>query len=304
MHCSPLLARLSALSIDYPAAVILGTAQDAGYPSAGCQRDCCRRARLDPALARHPASLAIIDAEGGRWLVDCTPHFPQQLAMLDELLPVDAEAPGLRGIFLTHAHIGHYTGLMQLGREVLGTAGLPVYCMPGLRRFLLDNGPWNQLVRIGNIELRELKAGRAVGLPGMLSVEPLPVPHRAEYSETVAFILSGVSHRLLYLPDIDSWEGLDPSIDRLLSEVDIALLDGTFFSGEELPGRNMGEIPHPTVEHSMRRFSGLPELIREKIHFFHLNHTNPLLNAQSPELARLYKLGYRLARQGAVLPLQ
>eukprot|EP00957_Ditylum_brightwellii_P156501 11911053-Ditylum_brightwellii.AAC.1 len=61
------------------------------------------------------------------------------------------------GIFLTHAHIGHYTGLMYLGREALGAVDVPVYAMPRMRSFLKNNGPWSQLVSLGNINIQNLE---------------------------------------------------------------------------------------------------------------------------------------------------
>jgi pyrroloquinoline quinone biosynthesis protein B len=287
-----------------PYAVVLGTAQDAGYPSAGCRRDCCRRAVADPALARMAACLALLDpGTSRRWLIDCTPQFPQQLALLDELAPSEAASPGLVGILLTHAHIGHYAGLIHLGREVLGTRGLPVHVMPRMGEFLRSNGPWSQLVELGNIELKLLEAGRPLRLSASLSIVPVPVPHRAEYSETVAFRISGPSRSILYLPDIDTWDACQPSIEKLLESVDLALLDGTFFSGMELPGRDMREIPHPTVTDSMARFAGLRASERGKVRFLHLNHSNPLLNPHSAETALLLEAGYALVRQGELLQL-
>lgn len=248
--------------------------------------------------------LAIIDpGTASRWLIDCTPQFPQQLALLDSLAPSSQPAPGLAGILLTHAHIGHYAGLIHLGREVLGTHSLPVYVMPGMAEFLRSNGPWSQLVELGNIELHLLEAGRPLQLTPSLAVEPLLVPHRAEYSETVAFRISGPSQSILYLPDIDNWDACQPAIEELLETVDLALLDGTFFSGAELPGRDMREIPHPPVTESMARFADLPASVRSRIRFFHLNHTNPLHNPYSPESALLRESGYSLASQAELLQL-
>src|SRR5207253_749477 len=120
-----------------------------------------------------------------RWLIDATPDFPSQLRTLDEAAPRAANAPLLDGILLTHAHIGHYLGLAQLGREVLGAHAIRVYAMPRMRAFLEANGPWDQLVRLHNIELTPLTAGVEVALNERIAITPLVVPHRDEYSETV-----------------------------------------------------------------------------------------------------------------------
>ncbi len=127
-------------------AVVLGIAQDGGVPHAGCRQPLCVEARRAPAKRVLVASLGLIDpAAGKRFLVDATPDFAAQMDRLGG--PPD-------GILLTHAHIGHYLGLAQLGREVLGARGIPVYCTPSMARFLRDNLPWSRLVAQGNIAIR------------------------------------------------------------------------------------------------------------------------------------------------------
>ncbi len=270
--------------------MVLGIAQDGGYPQAGCNRPDCIEGWKNP---RRVASLAIVDPiSKQRWIIDATPDFPAQLRALDEM------APGpLPSILLTHAHIGHYLGLAQLGREVLGARGVAVYAMPRMRQFLEHNGPWDQLVRLGNISIQPLEDGREVRLNERLTVTPLLVPHRDEYSETVGFIVRGPSRSILWLPDIDKWERWATPIESVIGKVDVAYLDGTFFSIDELPGRNMTEIPHPLIVESMTRFASLPEKERAKIRFMHLNQSNPAL--RDPRIVR----GFRVADQGEVVGL-
>jgi pyrroloquinoline quinone biosynthesis protein B len=190
-----------------PYALVLGIAQDGGYPQAGCNRPDCIAAWRNPKLRQRVASLAIIDPESHqRWIVDATPDFPSQLRTLDATAPRANSAPLLDGILLTHAHIGHYLGLAQLGREVLGAYSIRVYAMPRMRAFLSANGPWDQLVRLHNIELAPFEDGVAVALNPRITITPIRVPHRDEYSETVAFIVRGPSRSILWLPDIDKWE--------------------------------------------------------------------------------------------------
>lgn len=291
--------------------MVLGVAQDAGYPQTACRRACCDAARRDGALARHVASLAIVDpASGQRWLVDCTPDVGEQLALLDALAPPGsrdarelASQPCVDGVLLTHAHIGHYTGLMDFGREVTGAQGAAVYAMPRMTAFLKENGPWGQLVELGNIELRAMAADRAVILNGRVRVTPLLVPHRDEYSETVGFRIEGPGRSVLYIPDIDKWEKWDRRIEDEIARVDVAYLDGTFFDGEELGGRDMSEIPHPFVRESLTRFAALPASERGKIRFIHLNHTNALLRAGSDARKAVAAAGLGVAQQGEVVGL-
>jgi pyrroloquinoline quinone biosynthesis protein B len=272
-----------------PYAVVLGIAQDGGYPQAGCNRPDCVAAWRDPKLRRRVASLAIVDSRSGqRWLIDATPDFPSQLRSLDALAPRIASAPLLDGILLTHAHIGHYLGLAQLGREVLGTSSIRVYAMPRMRAFLDHNGPWDQLVRLGNIAIVPLEEGRDIALGEQITVTPLRVPHRDEYSETVGFVVRGPSRSLLWLPDIDKWEKWPLGLESVLAKVDVAYLDGTFFDASELPGRDLREIPHPLMTETMARLAGSP--LAAKIRFIHLNQSNPLIRTSRP--------GYVVAREG------
>jgi pyrroloquinoline quinone biosynthesis protein B len=207
-------------------------------------------------------------------------------------------APVLDGIFLTHGHIGHYTGLMFLGHESMGARGVPVYAMPRMRRFLEANGPWALLVAKGNITLRELAPNAAVPLADDLRVEPLVVPHRDEYSETVAYRIVGPSRSVLFLPDIDSWEQWDAAgtrIEDVLATVDVAYIDGTFFHNGEIPGRDMTGFPHPFITNTIDRLRSLPADQRAKVRFIHLNHTNPAQHPDGDAARAIRRAGMRVA---------
>ena len=189
-----------------PYLVVLGIAQDGGYPQAACRKPCCERARSNRANRRHVACLAMVDPETRRrWLIECTPDFSDQLHRLDAIAP-PRDKVGIDGILLTHAHIGHYAGLIHLGRDAMGADRVPVYAMPLMRRFLRNHGPWNQLVNAKNIEIHEIADGKTWKLNERISVTPLLVPHRDEYSETVGFVIRGPDRSALFLPDIDKWD--------------------------------------------------------------------------------------------------
>jgi len=286
-----------------PYVVVLGVAQDAGHPQAGCRQDCCRPAWADPSLGHLVACLGIVDPRSGqRWIIDATPDLARQLHALDALQPGTAEAPALDGIFLTHAHTGHYSGLMQLGRETMGCRDLPLHAMPRMQQFLRGNAPWSQLVEHSNVQLRSLQAGNATTLSEGLSIVPFVVPHRDEFSETVGFIISGVKRRIAWLPDIDSWDRWDRPIEEFIGTVDAAFIDGTFYDSTELH-RDIGEIPHPLICDSMERLAGLPDSQRARVRFIHLNHTNPVLRADSPERAEVRQMGFSIGRRGEVIDL-
>ncbi len=302
---------ISADEIDQPHIFVLGIAQDGGYPQAGCKKLCCERVFNNDTAKRNVVSLAIIDPESGeRWIIEATPDFREQLKMLDKHFPpklvlsgVEGNKYGISGIFLTHGHMGHYTGLMQLGREVMGTQNIPVYGMPRMCDFLKNNGPWSQLVNLKNIDLRLMKADSTIQLNSRISVTPFLVPHRDEYTETVGYIIKGPTNSVVFIPDIDKWEKWDRDIEDYIQKCNYAFLDGTFYKEGEIPGRNMKDIPHPFVQESMQRFKSLPEKEKQKIYFIHFNHTNPLINHADTATAELIRNGFHIAKQGMLIEL-
>ncbi|HEX3723535.1 MAG TPA: MBL fold metallo-hydrolase [Nitrolancea sp.] len=284
-----------------PYTLVLGISQDGGYPQAGNKSS---PAWDDHSRRRLAACIALVDpGGGGRWLFDATPDFKEQLHRLDVAAP-DDRVPGLDAILLTHAHIGHYTGLIHLSRETIGSRGLPLYAMPRMEQFLRRNGPWEQLVTLNNVVIKPLREKTPVELTDDLSVTPLLVPHRDEYSETVAFRITGPSRSVLFLPDINGWDEWDAwgtRIEDVLATVDVAYLDGTFLSSDELPGRNLAEIPHPLIADSIARFTTLPERERGKIRFIHLNQSNPLIDETDDAHATLRRSGLGAAREGELV---
>jgi pyrroloquinoline quinone biosynthesis protein B len=284
--------------------LVLGTAQDGGLPQIACDCSHCRAARSDSSRARFVTSILLVDPRTNScWLFDATPDLPRQIQLARNLGVSRAASPGrpalFEGIFLTHAHMGHYTGLLHLGREAYGSEPTPVHLSPRFAEFLRGNGPWDQLVSEQRIILQEFEFGTEIALAPDLSVTALAVPHRDEYSDTCAFRIDGPSASLLYLPDIDKWELWEHSIEAELARSTVALVDGTFYSGDELSGRDMSSIPHPSVCESMQRFEDLPAQLRERVFFTHLNHSNPLVDPASPAAVRVWALGFKIARQGA-----
>mgnify|MGYP001466634856 CR=1 FL=1 len=292
------------MSDSTPFVLVLGIAQDGGFPHAGCRQTCCSDAWLDHQRRRHVTSVAVVDPEAGQsWLVDCTPDFPQQLNKLQDAVATPASAIGLDGIVLTHAHIGHYTGLVHLGRECLDTRQMPVHAMPRMTDFLKNNGPWNQLLEHRNIEIHPLVHGKRTILNKRLGIRPFLVPHRGEYSETIGLQIDGPNRTVLFIPDIDHWNlqmaaPQPDSIEDLLQASQAAMLDATFFSESELAHRDPAQVPHPLVSDSIKRFETLDDATRGKIHWIHLNHTNPLLDKDSEATRHVQSLGFNIAFEG------
>lgn len=274
----------------WPRALVLGTAQDGGFPHAGCVCEHCDAARRDPTLARRVACLGLVSEDGRSFLVDATPDIGSQVLDL----------PRFSGLLLTHAHMGHVAGLLQLGKEAMAVKKLPVFLGERLRSHLTQNEPWASLFRDEHLVPYPIANEDRFDLASGLSMTVVEVPHRAEWSETFAFRVTGPERTLLYLPDIDFLTA--DSLSALLEGVDLALIDGTFYAGDELKERDMSEVPHPLVEETMALMETFP--FKAAVSFTHLNHSNPLVlesSDASRELGRGYALaGVRPATAGPV----
>ena len=282
-------------------AQILGTAQDGGIPQIGCYCRNCLRAREDARFSRLVSSIALIDfLEKKYFIIDATPDI--RLQSDKALAQLGIEKRGRKNapdaILLTHAHIGHYTGLMFFGYEAMSTQNLPVHCTSRMGRFLSDNGPWSQLVSFENISLHTLHPGKELSLTPRISLTPFLVPHRNEYSDTIGFRISGEKKKLLYIPDIQSWKAWNRSIVEETEKVDIALLDGTFYSSEELPGRDLSKIGHPLIQTSLKTLGKVAQKGQTQICFTHLNHSNLALDPEGKARKEITGRGFRLASDG------
>lgn len=283
----------SATAAEAQTLVVLGTLQDGGSPHMNCDKSCCAIERPND----YVVSLGVID-ESKHLLFDASPNIVEQTNYLQSISPAKEME-----IFLTHAHMGHYAGLIHLGRESANSTKTPVYAMPRMAQFLRSNGPWSQLVELENISIQPIQNKTPVTVSPRLTVTPLVVPHRDEFSETVGFLIEGQSKRALYIPDIDKWDLWETDINGLLATVDYAFLDATFFEDGELP-RPMSEVPHPYVEESVARFRTLTDEDKNKIYFIHLNHTNPARDADFQGRVAVEKEGYRFANFGMRFSLE
>ena len=274
---------------------ILGVVQDGGMPHLGNNKTCCENIKQD----KYVTSLMLINNENNEsFLFDASPDINKQLNFMGDRIKKD-----LKGIFLTHAHIGHYTGLMYFGREALNSKLVNVYAMPRMKKFLEENGPWSQLVSLQNISIIELSNESKISIDSNVIVQPVEVPHRAEFSETVGYKIYGPNKTALFIPDIDKWYLWEKSIIDEIKQVDYAIIDATFYDSKEVNYRDISEIPHPFVTESMDLFDSINIKEKNKIYFIHLNHTNPLINKQSDQYKLVRSKGYNVAEEGMKLKL-
>jgi len=270
---------------------VLGTAQDGGYPHAGCKKTCCTSVWEKPELHRLPCSIAVIDQDQNKfYLFDITPNIKEQLHRLEQY---NCE---LAGVFITHAHVGHYLGLMDLGLEIMNTHDIPIFIMPRMKNFIINNAPLNQLLVNQNIRLMDMFDNKHVIFDN-LSVLPFNVPHRNELSETVGFRLLISNKSIIYLPDIDDWDEWDIDLREFVIDNDILFLDGTFFNKDELKSRDISKIPHPEIIDTMSRLSQLSLSHKKKVHFIHFNHTNGMLENDSDEFHKIINQGFSITQE-------
>ena len=275
---------------------VLGVAQDAGYPHIGCKKQCCKDFYTGISKNKKVTSLGLVDIENKqKWLFEASPDISTQLAYLEQHHLKKENI--IDGIFLTHAHIGHYSGLMYFGREALGKKGTNVYIMPKMKQYLQNNGPWSQLVDLQNIVLKNLQKDSTIELNNKLKVTPFLVPHRDEFSETVGYKIKGQHKTALFIPDIDKWHKWKRNIVEEVKKVDYAILDATFLNQNEVK-RAMTEVPHPFIEETVNLFKNEAKAIKNKVIFIHFNHTNPTLQKNSKEKKVLEKLGFKFAEEG------
>ena len=291
-----ILVSFSALS-QSPQILVLGIAQDGGYPHAGCEKECCNKAWKNDTLKLFVVSLALVDPVRKKWwLFEATPDLRDQLHYFRTL--TDAKYDYLpNGIFLTHAHIGHYTGLMQLGREVMNSKEVPVFALPRLINYLATNGPWSQLVKLKNISLVALDTSVTLDLEKDVVISAFTVPHRDEFSETAGFKISIPGKNYLFIPDIDKFQKWNKNIVDEIKKVNIAFIDGTFSGMAELNKIKIEEVPHPFISETMELFKDQDQVTKSKVHFIHFNHTNEVLwNEDAKKKVR--EKGFMIAGQG------
>lgn len=279
---------------------ILGNTQDAGLPHIGCQHKFCQE-NFDKYDQYFVTSIAVVDSDLRKYIMfEATPDITYQLNNLNNSIFQEFLLP--ESLYITHAHIGHYTGLMYFGREALGSKNLLVKVLPKMSEFLKSNGPWNQLVNINNIEIQKLNFGESNNELTNISVTPIKVPHRDEYSETAGYVIQGKNKKALFIPDIDKWEKWDKNLVHLTEEFDYLLLDATFYDSKEI-NRDINEIPHPLVTETMSLLDNLSSELKVKVYFIHMNHTNLMLDPES-ELSKLVESkGFNIARLGQKLNL-
>ena len=306
--CSSPAAEILEPPKDEPYVFVLGTAQDGGLPQIACREACCEAARRDPSRRRMVTSLLLVDPRSGqRWIFDASPDLPLQVEVARGHDGPGLDLPGrpalFDGVFLTHAHVGHYAGLIQFGREAYGSAPVDLIGTPRMLDFLTTNGPWSLLFDGGHATAVTLEPDTTMQLAPDLSVTAVRVPHRDEFSDTVGFLIAGPERTALYLPDIDKWSRWNRQLGAVLEDIDLAFVDGSFFGPGELPGRDMAGVPHPFIVETLEILEPRGAADLDKVYFTHLNHSNPAADPDSEAARTIRTAGAHVLQEGALFKL-
>jgi len=270
--------------------LILGSAQDAGVPQIGCDCSNCLYARKNPKFIRLGPSIAILDNEKEYcYLIDASPDIKHQVEIIKRNVPKvkTQKTLPISGVFLTHAHFGHVSGLWTLGKECIDTLEITVFSSEKMGEFLVNNHPFSHMIERKNLSLSAMKINQKYPIEDFW-ITSFPVPHRDEYADTVGYIIER-NKKILYLPDLDCWT---EDLTKLVESVDIALIDGSFYSKDELPGRD--DVPHPPIKETME----LLDPTKTEIYFTHFNHTNLILNKEGKERKEILEKGFKIAFDG------
>ena len=279
---------------------ILGNTQDAGVPHIGCDSEFCQN-NYESINYFYSTSIAVVDLANNKYILfEATPDITRQLNKISNDLFQKFTLP--ESVYLSHAHIGHYSGLMYFGRESLGAKNINVRTLPRMTDFLKNNGPWSQLININNIELQKIDFNSTISSLNNIFIKPIQVPHRDEYSETAGFIIQGKTKKALFIPDIDKWKKWNENLEEIIYKYDYLLLDATFYDEKEI-NRDINEIPHPLVIETIQLLDHLPIDQKNKIYFIHMNHTNMMLDPESKLSRVVNQKGFKIARVGQKLYL-
>ena len=260
---------------------VLGNVQDGGVPHLGCDCDVCKNARENPGEQKFVSSLLLKENEdenSARYLVEASPDIRMQLS----------GGEYIDGVFIPLATLGHLTGLQYFGPEGPDASDLSVYCCEEVEDFMMKNDPYRLLIDRDNLEMQSFSDGDKVDLQGG-SVESRQFYHQHVNYSTTGYMIEGEDRKLFYLADITEFT---EEIEACIEEADVALIDGTFWSEDEI-GR-YEEVPHPEIRRSLDQFEDLDT----KIYFIHMNHTNPVLREASEEREELEERGFSVADQG------
>lgn len=300
---------------------LLGSAAGGGSPQWNCGCPNCTDVRAGHASlqARTQASAAV-SADGQHWfLLNVSPDVRAQIESFPALHPRRLRDTPIAGVVLTNGDVDAILGLFILRED----QPLVVYASETVERGLREHNALTRTLerRPGHMVWHRLRAGEVVPLvgtagPSGLTLEAVPVPGTVPLhlkglaapspEDNLAIMLRDARGRsLMYAPTTAAHTAL---LDERARSADVVIFDGTFFRDDELTSlglttrsaRDMAHWPLGGPDGSLRWLAGLP--CRRKI-LTHINNSNPILRADSPERAELAAAGVEPAFDGLEVEL-
>jgi pyrroloquinoline quinone biosynthesis protein B len=297
--------------------IVLGAAAGGGFPQWNSNAAACNRARRGDtaAPARTQASIAV-SGNGQDWfLINASPDLRQQIGATGELHPRDRlRSTPIRGVVLTGGDVDAIAGLLTLREREAFT----VYATGRILGILEANPVFEVLAR-DVVERRCVALGEPVALAGGLSVELFAVPGKVPlYLEqgtgmqavvadetTVAAVISDGARRLFYIPGCAA---MPDWLKARLEGADAVLFDGTLWADDEMVRAGIGSKTGQRMGHMSLSGPGgtiaalAPVTIGRKV-LIHINNSNPVLLADSPERAETERAGWSVAHDGMRMTL-
>lgn len=298
---------------------VLGSAAGGGVPQWNCGCANCESARAGDGrvVPRTQDAIAVSGGRDDRWLVvNASPDVLRQIERFDGLWPRSTRGTPIGAIALTNGDLDHVAGLLSLRESqpltILATASVRAGLVEknAMMRTLArtpDQVTWVDLAPGRERVLDELGLGvTAVPVPGKLPVHLVGIAP-ASPEDNVALRIRALASGgpvAVIATAVGSLEG----VGDLLAGASAVFFDGTFWSGDELVAqglgsaraRDMAHVPVGGEDGSLARLAELPAARRI---YTHVNNTNPMLRAASPERAEVERAGWEVAFDGMEVAL-
>jgi pyrroloquinoline quinone biosynthesis protein B len=296
---------------------VLGSGAGGGLPQWNCACENCALARAgDARIAPRTQDSLAIGSGGGRWLlVNASPDVLRQIERFEGLWPRAPRHTPIGAIALTNGDLDHVAGLLSLRESqplrILATASVKEGLVErnALLRTLArmpDHVVWTPLELAREVVLDDLGiAVTAMPVPGKLPVHLVGLVDPSPGDNVALRVRDLTTGRLVVIATaLGALEG----VDALVEGADAILLDGTFWSDDELivlglgasRARDMAHVPVGGAGGSLARLKP-PAGVRRV--YTHINNTNPMLRADSPERARVEQGGWEIAFDGLEIAL-
>jgi pyrroloquinoline quinone biosynthesis protein B len=302
---------------------VLGAAAGGGFPQWNCNCANCTgvRAGSPRYKARTQSSIFVRpDAGSDGVLFNASPDILEQIRANPALQPARAvRDTAIAGVVLMDGQVDHATGLFMLRER---GARLPLWCTDPVEEDLTTGNPVLRVLgHYCGVERHRIALdGTPFEVPGVagLSFRALPLaskaapysPHREapvpgdNIGITVGDAASG--RRLFYAPGLGE---IAPAVFDAMSGADAVLVDGTFWTDDEMPrlglssktARDIGHLPQSGPGGMIEWLSRLPARTRKLL--IHVNNTNPILDEASAERATLARAGIEVCEDGMQIDL-